>query len=188
LQASAPAVIRWANVLQSGYLCRRPIMVSRLIIRLLDFFYPLFSRLMPRQTFYYAACGGTNTLFGIFVFFVSFHYLVKKQIIHLPIIAISPHIAAMIISFVCTFLVGFFLANTVVFSGSVLRRRHQLARYFLTSLVSLLLNYVNLKIFVDALHIFPTIAQVLNAVVVVSFSFAAQKYFAFKAHPPKISG
>jgi putative flippase GtrA len=173
---------RAANVLQSGYLCRLCRMVSRLIIRLLDWFYPFFARLMPVQTFRYAACGAGNTALSIFIFFISYNFIFKKQVVHLPFIAFEPHIAAMILSFVTTFTIGFYLARFVVFSGSSLRGRKQLLRYFTTAIGSIVLNYINLKILVEVLHIYPTIAQMINVVVVVTFSYLMQKHFAFRKH------
>ena len=154
-------------------------MLSKLIIQILEWFYPFFKRLMPKQTFMYAACGGGNTFFGLFVFFISYNFIFKKQLVHLPFLTISPHIAAMIVSFLVTFPIGFYLARNVVFSGSSLRGRHQLIRYFATALGSVILNYINLKILVEIFRIYPTISQIINTVIVVTFSYLAQKYFAF---------
>ncbi len=135
---------------------------------------------MPMQTFRYAACGGGNTLLGLFVFSASYNFILKKRMVHLPFVTISPHIAAMIISFLVSFPLGFYLARNVVFASSILRGRQQLARYFATALGSIVLNYINLKIFVDLLHLYPTAAQIINVVIVVCFSYLMQKHFAFQ--------
>ena len=155
-------------------------MIASFISRVLEFFYPPFRNWMPFQTFRYAACGAYNTAMGIIVFFVGYNFIFKKQLVPTPIVTLSPHIAAMILSFMVTFPVGFYLARYVVFSGSMLRRRHQLFRYFLTTMGSVFLNYINLKIMVDILGFYPTIAQTLNVIIVVTFSYIMQKYFAFK--------
>lgn len=155
-------------------------MLAKIIIQVLEWFYPFFRRLMPKQTFMYAACGSSSTLLGLFSFFVSYNFIFKKQLFHLPFITISPHIAAMIVSFLITFPLGFYLARYVVFSNSTMRGRHQLVRYFGTTLGSLLLNYLNLKIMVDLWHFYPTIAQVINTAVVITFSYIMQKHFAFR--------
>jgi hypothetical protein len=47
-------------------------MVKKWITDCIDFFYPPFSKLMPIQTFRYAACGGTNTLLDIFMYWFSY--------------------------------------------------------------------------------------------------------------------
>ncbi len=135
---------------------------------------------MSFQTFRYAACGGGNTALGIFIFFIGYNFIFQKQVYHTPVMAFSPHIAAMILSFLVTFPIGFFLARYVVFTGSFMKKRYQIFRYFLTTLGSLGLNYINLKILVDFLGLYPTIAQIINVFIVVAFSYTMQKYFAFK--------
>ncbi|TAD84861.1 MAG: GtrA family protein [Bacteroidetes bacterium] len=159
-------------------------MLSRFIHHILNLTYPMFRRFMPLQTFRYAACGGGNTILGIGVFYVAYNFLFKKQVVHLPFMAFEPHIAAMFLSFIVTFPLGFYLSRNVVFTGSALRGRHQLVRYFGTAAGSVALNYFNLKVMVEALHIYPTIAQIINTVVVVIFSYLMQKHFAFR-HAPK---
>ncbi len=155
-------------------------MVSSLITRILEFFYPLFRRWMNFQTFRYAACGGGNTLFGVFLFFVAYNYIFDKQLVKLWWITLTPHIAALLFSFVFTFLIGFYFARYVVFTDSFLKKRHQLFRYFLSTIGSLVLNYINLKIMVEMLGFYPTIAQIINVGIVVTFSYLMQKYFAFR--------
>lgn len=160
--------------------------LTRFIYFLLDFFYPFFKKWMPYQTFRYAACGGGNTLLGICIFFYGYNFIFKKSIVHIYSISISPHIAAMLLSFCITFPIGFYLARRVVFSGSALRRRYQLFRYFATTIGSVVLNYINLKLLVDELHLYPTIAQIFNVIIVVTFSYLMQKHFAFKGAPNKL--
>jgi putative flippase GtrA len=155
-------------------------MLAKFIQRVLEWFYPFFSRLMPRQTFMYAACGGGNTMLGLLVFFTSYNFIFRKQLVHLPFLTLSPHIAAMIASFLVSFPTGFYLARYVVFSESLLRGRHQLVRYFGTTMGSLVLNYVNLKIMVDIFKFYPTVAQVINTAILITFSYLMQKHFAFK--------
>ena len=155
-------------------------MLAKIIVQLLDWLYPFFKRLMPKQTFMYAACGGGNTLLGLFSFFISYNFIFKKQLVHLPFITFSPHIAAMIVSFLVTFPLGFYLARYVVFSTSTLRGRHQLVRYFGTAIGSVILNYINLKILVEIFHFYPTISQIINTIIVIAFSYLMQKHFAFK--------
>ncbi len=150
------------------------------IENILDFFYPPFSRFMDKQTFRYAACGGGNTLLDIFIYFISYNFILKKQVVHLSFISISPHIAAFIIAFAVSFPTGFFLMRHMVFNDSNLKGRIQLFRYFLLVMVCILLNYVFIKLFVERLHIFPTIAKILTTVIVVSFSYLTQKHFTFK--------
>lgn len=155
----------------------------------IDFCYPPFRKLMPLQTFRYAACGGGNTLLDIFIYFISYNFILKKQVLHLPLgIAFTPYIAAFIMSFAVSFPVGFYLNRHIVFPGSTLRGRIQLFRYFCLALVCIILNYVFIKLFVEQFEIYPTIAKILTTVIVVSFSYLTQKHFTFKVHPGETAG
>jgi putative flippase GtrA len=145
----------------------------------IDFFYPPFSKIFDRETFRYAACGGSNTMLDIFLYFISYHFILQKKFVHTPFIAISPHIAAFIMAFVITFPIGFFLMRTVVFTESNLRGRVQLMRYFSVVMASLLLNYVFIKVLVEHLHFYPTIAKIITTGVVIVFSYFSQRKFSF---------
>lgn len=150
------------------------------IENILDFFYPLFKRFFDRTTFRYAACGGINTIFDILLFFLIYNFLLKKEMLVLPFVVISPHIAAFLLAFTVSFPTGFLLMRFIVFQESALRGRVQLFRYFLAVCFSLLLNYVFLKILVDQLHLYPTVAKIITTFFVVCVSYVSQKYFSFK--------
>ncbi len=160
-------------------------MPKNLITNFIDFFYPPFRKLMPLQTFRYAACGSVNTFIDIFIFFISYNFLFQKKIFNLGFIAFQPYIAAFITAFCVSFPVGFFLMRNIVFTQSTLQGRVQLFRYFLLVMVCILLNYVFIKFFVEKLHLFPTVAKILTTIIVVSFSYLTQKHFTFKADGAK---
>ncbi len=151
-----------------------------LILRVIDFFYPLFQRLMPLQTFRYAACGGFNTALDIVIFFVSYNFIYKKQIVNAYGFAISPHIASFLSAFIITFPIGFYFSRYVVFTSSNLRGRVQLVRYLMLVMASIALNYMFIKFFVEQLNIYPTIAKMITTVIVVTFSYLTQKHFTFR--------
>ena len=155
--------------------------VRRSIFEVLDVFYPLFRRFMPLQTYHYAACGGSNTLMGLIIYFVSYNFLLDKQVLQLGFIAFKPHIAALFISFLFTFPVGFYLSMYVVFQGSYLRRRIQLFRYFLVVLGCMIINYICLKIFVEQFGWYPTPSQLLTTCIVILFSYFTQRHFSFRS-------
>lgn len=155
----------------------------KIIFSVLDIFYPLFKKFMPLQTYHYAACGGSNTLFNIFLYHMFYNYVLHKQVLHLRFIAFTPHIAAFLMAFVITFPIGFYLSMYVVFQGSYLRRRIQFVRYFMVAITCVLLNYVLLKFFIETLgwQQHPTLALIATAVIVVTFSYISQRFFSFKA-------
>lgn len=155
-------------------------MLRSWILAILDILYIPFRKVMPLQTFRYAACGGGNTLFDIFLYFLSYNYILAKKVVYTPAGPISPHIAAFLISFAFSFPLGYLLNRFIVFPGSILRGRIQLFRYFLLVLVCVYLNYIFIKLFVEHFQIYPTISKILTTVIVVSFSYFTQKYFTFK--------
>lgn len=155
--------------------------ISKLILDLIDWVYPLFRRLMPLQTFRYAACGGGNTVLDILGFFLSYNFLFHKEPIHIGWLKISPHIASFMVSFCVTFPIGFYLSRYVVFQETSVKKTKQLAKYFFVVLGCIFLNYAFLKFFVDFLGWYATPAKILTTFFVVIFSYISQKNFTFKA-------
>jgi putative flippase GtrA len=135
---------------------------------------------MPLQMYRYAACGGSATLLNIFIYFITYNYILKKQVLDLKFIAFTPHIAAFIIAFCITFPIGFYLSMYVVFQGSQLRRRIQLVRYFSVAVVCIVLNYILIKFFVETLKWYPTPSLIITAAIVILFSYFSQRNFSFK--------
>ncbi len=154
--------------------------MTNLVTSSIDFFYPPFKKFLNLQTFRYIVCGGTNTFIDILIYFISYNFILHKQVIFLGFIAIKPHIMAFIMSFIISFPTGFYLNRNVVFTGSTLRGRVQLFRYLLLVVICVILNYVFIKLFVEQFNIFPTVAKILTTVIVVSFSYVTQRYFTFK--------
>ena len=151
------------------------------IISFIDYFYPLFRKLMPLQTFRYAACGGANTLLGLFLQIFLFSIILeKKQEVHIGIFAFKGYSFTLFFSSCVTFTVGFLLNKYVVFIASNLKGRIQLFRYFLSSLFSILISYICMKILVEIIHLKVTIAQVVTTIFVVTTSYFSQLYFTFK--------
>lgn len=149
--------------------------------KITDPFYILFRSFMDLQTYRFLACGGTNVAVEIVIYFIAYNFILQKQIVYLPAgIAISPHIAAFLISFSLSFPLGFLLMSKVAFPGSSLRGRTQLIRYFSVVMLNLMLNYVLLKVFIEQLGIFPTPAKLLTTLVIILVSFVLQKNYTFK--------
>lgn len=154
--------------------------VARLLLSMIDFFYPPFKGLLSKQTFRYAAAGGGNVVLGFLVYSLSYALLFKAQPLLLPFYAFKPHSASLFLSFCVTFLVGFFMSKFVVFSDSDIKGRIQLFRYLVICLFNLLLNYLLLKLLVERFYLSPVLAQVITVLFVVSFSYLAQRNFSFK--------
>lgn len=160
--------------------------MKNLILQVIDFFYRPFARLMPLQTFRYLACGGGNTLLDILLYYIMYNFVLHQQDVHLPSLTISSPIAALFMAMSITFPTGFLLSKYIVFSESNLRGRIQLFRYFVQVAACLLLNYLFMKLFVEYLHIYPTISKIFTTFFVVCFSYLTQKKFTFKVKSEKL--
>lgn len=151
------------------------------IIKVLDWLYPPFSRLMPRQIFRYAATGGANTALDIILYAIVYTFILDGRMLNLGFVTISDHIAAFILVFPITFFVGFILARFITFTNSHLGGGTQLIRYFTTVIGSITLNYLLLKLFVEVLNVDAVITNIINKVIVIAYSYFAQTYFSFRS-------
>ncbi len=154
-----------------------------LVLPIIDFFYPLFRRFLNLQTFRYAACGAMNTFVGFLSWYIIFKFILREQNLDLGFYVFKPYSGAIFISFFVAFPFGFFMMKYVVFPDSKLRGRVQIIRYFMSYLISLVLNYVFLKFFVEILFIYPTFAQVITTCILILFSYFFQRYFTFRIKP-----
>ncbi|WP_340112742.1 GtrA family protein [Maribellus mangrovi] len=162
--------------------------IGSIIIRIVDTFYFSFLQFIPREIFRYAATGGANTLLDIILYFIVYQFILKGQIVDLGFVAISGHIAAFLFVFPITFSTGFFLAKYVTFTASILKGRIQLFRYLLSVGGSILLNYVFLKMFVEYFGWYAPLSKVITTILVVIYSYLAQRYFTFQTARQEIAG
>ena len=146
----------------------------------IDFFYPLFDKWIPPLTFRYAVCGSTSVLFSLFTYYIGYHFIFSKEVVYLGLMAFKPHIAALILSGILTFLLSFCLNKYVVFVDSNIKGRIQLFRFTLSFGFNLMLNFFMLKLLVESAHIDAFVSQLITTLVIIVISYLTQKYFTFK--------
>jgi putative flippase GtrA len=156
--------------------------LAQFLIVIIDWFHTPFKKYIPNETFRYAATGGGNLVLDISLYSLTYNFIIKKEIIDLGVVAISPHIAAFLIVFPITFITGFLMAKYINFNTSVIKGRIQLFRYMVVVIGALAMNYVLLKLFVEYLNIWPTISKLITAVFVVTYSYTMQKFYTFKTN------
>jgi putative flippase GtrA len=142
---------------------------------------------MPLQTFKYAACGGGNVLWGIFLYAFAIHFIFPKPVINIGKIPLYGHLALKqviaadyLFAWWISFATGFYLNRYVVFTGSDLKKHVQFFRYGLIVFVNIILNYYLLLLFNQELHWYPIPSKIVSTVVTIIFSYFSQKYFSFK--------
>lgn len=141
---------------------------------------------MPLQTFRYAACGGGNMILGLVLYYIFFNFVFFQKYVNAFIVVLEPHNAALFLSGVCTFCVGFFLNKYIVFTSSNIQGRVQLFRYFLSFSTNLVLDYFLLKLFILVWHWDAFIAQIIATIILVTISYLTQKHFSFKEEQNKL--
>lgn len=162
---------------------RLHLLLKHSILHVVDFFYPLFGKIMPLQTFRYAACGGGNMLLSMVLYPVIYNFVLRQQVVHITrTLAFTPHIASLFLAFLITFPIGFYLSMFVVFPGSELPKRTQLFRYLMVVFGCLMLNYFLMKLFVGVFHWWSTPSYYLNVLLVTAFSYFSQRHFSFKGN------
>ena len=140
------------------------------LTKIVDFFYIRPVRaVIPLQTFRYAICGGVNLGLNWVLYAVLYNFILDKEIVRLGLVV-----------FPITFVTGFWLQKHIAFKYSPLRGRTQLFRYLISVLGSVLLNYLLLKFFVEAVHLYPTPSQAVTSLLIIGYSYLMQKYFTFR--------
>lgn len=156
--------------------------LQKVLISLVDRLYGIkpIGRLVSRDIFGYALCGGTNMTLDAVWYFHIYHYIVAERFIDLGVVVISPHIASLIVVFPITFLTGFWLNRNVAFRVTHLNSSGQLLRYLLSVVGSIIINYACMKLFVEALHIWPTPSKLLTTAISAVYSFITAKFYTFR--------
>ena len=154
--------------------------LADIITAIIDFFYRPFARIIPKQIFYYGACGGGNMLLDWLLYFLIYNYVIAGRFISLYYVVISPHIFTLCIVFPITTLTGFWLNKNITFTQSKLQTRSQFLRYISVVAVNLAINYFGIKILVEMIGIYAPISKIIVTLITILLSFLAQKYFTFK--------
>ncbi len=151
------------------------------IIAFIDFFHRPFTRWIDERTFRYLACGGSNQVFGIFLYWASYHFVLHTH--DVPLFngyKITAPIAAYLISFAFSFPMGFFLSRYIVFSESELDKHVQFFRYIILIATCVILSYCFIKFFVEVCGFNPTPSNAATSIILAVFSYISQRKFTFK--------
>lgn len=151
------------------------------LLQFIDFFHPPFASWIDQQTFRYLACGGSNQLLNIFIYWFSFNIVLhQKDVFINNDITVAGPIASYIIASAVTIPIGFLFSKYLVFQESNLKGRIQFFRYITLVFVCFILNYWMLKLFINVMHIYPTPSQTITIIILAVFSYLVQRFFTFK--------
>ena len=152
----------------------------KIIEKIIDIFYPLFSRWINKQVYHYLACGTINTVSDWILYFITYNFIVQKRFLDLGFVIMSPHILSLFIVTPITFTVGFCFSKYITFSQSNLKTSSQIFRYASLLAFNFLLTYLGLKLLVEVVGFYPTPSKMIITVVTTIIGFIIQKYFSFR--------
>ena len=150
------------------------------ISSLVDFFYPPFRKYMSIQFFRYGVTGAANLVFDWVLYSFLYNFVIQHRLVHLGIVTLSPHIAALAFTFPVSFMTGFLLQKYVTFTASDLRGRVQLIRYGAVVALNLALNYFGLKLLVDLFGWWASPSKMAITILATGVSYFSQKKYTFK--------
>ena len=120
-------------------------------------------KIIPHQTFLYAACGGGNMFFNWVLYGIIYNFIIQEQAIHIGSVSMSAHDSTYWIVVPIIFYTGFWLNKHIAFAESKLRTRTQLVRYFISVLGVMILSNLGLKFFVEYVGIYPTPSYIITS-------------------------
>jgi putative flippase GtrA len=153
--------------------------MRKLILAIIDFFYPPFKKFISLHNFRYLATGGSTFALGYITYYIAFKFLFQTDEVDIWFFALKRETAALAIDFAIVIPVSFILNKYIIFTHSELKGRVQLFRFINLQFINILLNYVLLKFFVEILQIYPTISRLIVSVLIAIFSYLYQHYFTF---------
>jgi putative flippase GtrA len=159
---------------------RKLAFIRNTLLSIIDFFHPLVRKWIPIQTFRYIACGGSVTVLGLLIYFLSYNFLFKTELVAVGPFQMTRYIAAYVISFCVSFPIGFFLSKFVVFQESHLAGRVQLFRYATLQGINIGLNYCLLHFFAGWCGFWATPSQTLTTAIIAFFSYFFQRHISFR--------
>ncbi|KIO76965.1 hypothetical protein TH53_12185 [Pedobacter lusitanus] len=154
-------------------------MLKNPLIKLIDFFYPPFSKFLPIKTFRYGVTGGSNALLNLTIFYLSYNFILFGQDLKIGSLTITSYIAADLMALSVSFPVGFMLNKYLVFQQHG-RGVQQLILYGVVTVSSLLMNYGLLHLLVGYWGLWATPSQAFIIVLMSAFSYFFQSYVTFR--------
>jgi len=124
------------------------------------------------QFLLYAVVGGISAVVDFGVFWV----LVNAKL---------PLAACATIAFVLATLLNYFLSYTAAFARGRYSPREEIIRFWLVSLVGLLINNLLIWVLVKVGHLSPMISKVTTLPVVLLWNFVGRRLFVFSAELPE---
>ncbi len=140
---------------------------------------PFFRKLLKNEVVRFFLSTGVGFLVDAVVYYLVYHYGLKKQEHKFLIFSVSKDVIALIISYSCCIICNFLLTKYFVFSHSKLSSKNQFLRFFTVAFLGFFANLLMLRLFVYIFKIYPPLARIIAALSLGVASFFVHKFFSF---------
>lgn len=156
--------------------------MRKIIVKILNILYILpIQKVIPKQTFFYAMCGGGNMLFDTILYTFVYHFVLKKMPLTIFDYEITSAIASFLITFPFVFGLGLWLAKNISFTNSDNSDKKQSIRYLSVTIANFFIKFYGIELLITV-NIWPSFANVSMTVITVIFSYMMQRYYTFKGY------
>lgn len=138
-------------------------------------------KIVPKQSFFYAMCGGGNMLFDAILYLFIYNFVLNKTPLIIFNYEISAAIASFLITFPFVFCLGLWLAKNITFTNSDNSDKKQSFRYLSVTIANFFIKYYGIKALIT-LSIWPSFANIAMTIITIVFSYLMQKYYTFKGN------
>lgn len=140
---------------------------------------PFLKKLLKDEVVRFFLSTGVGFLVDTMVYYLVYHYGLKKQEYKMFNITVSKDVIALIISYTCCIICNFLLTKYFVFAHSKLSSQNQFTRFFTVAFLGFFANLLLLRVFVYIFKIYPPLARIITALYLGVASYFVHKFFSF---------
>ena len=118
-------------------------------------------------------------LVDISVFYLFYHNLLVQKTYHIVFFTVRNSTLSLAISFFLGVVVNFLIARYFVFAESQSSPSKQFFRFVSVAIIGFFANLAVLKLFIQALHMYPPVARIVAALSLFFASYFVHKFFSF---------
>lgn len=140
---------------------------------------PFYRKLLKNEVVRFFLSTGVGFIVDAVVYYLVYHYGLKKQEYKVFNFAVSKDVIALIISYSCCIVCNFLLTKYFVFAHSSLSAQNQFIRFFTVAFLGFFANLLMLRLFVHIFKFYPPLARVIAALSLGVASYFVHKFFSF---------
>jgi putative flippase GtrA len=136
-------------------------------------------KLLKNQVLRFILSAGMGFLVDISVFYLFYHNLLVQKTYHIVFFTVRNSTLSLAISFFLGVVVNFIIAKYFVFAESQSSPSKQFFRFVSVAIIGFFANLAVLKLFIQALHMYPPVARIVAALSLFFASYFVHKFFSF---------